>query len=60
MNFLRQVSDYLAAEYTRLGYAPRLTRKGGVLVDLGGSGNAALVMARERTEENKNSKGNLL
>ncbi len=47
--YTRQVSDYLAAEYTRLGYAPRLTRKGGVLVDLGGSGNAALVMAHVDT-----------
>ncbi len=44
-----QVSAYLTAEYTRLGYAPTRTKKGGVLVDLGGSGNAVMVMAHADT-----------
>ena len=44
-----QVSEYLTAEYTRLGYAPTRTKKGGVLVDLGGSGNAVMVMAHADT-----------
>ena len=35
--FCRQAADYVMEEYTRLGYAPTLTTKGGVLVDLGGS-----------------------
>lgn len=44
-----QVCEYLSAEYTRLGYAPIRTKKGGVLVDLGGSGNAVMVMAHVDT-----------
>lgn len=47
--YTKQVGEYLMAEYTRLGYTPRCTRKGGVLVDLGGSGNAVLVMAHVDT-----------
>ena len=44
-----QVREYLAAEYSRLGYTPTQTKKGGVLVDLGGSGNAVMVMAHVDT-----------
>ena len=44
-----QVRDYLAAEYTRLGYTPMITRKGGVLTNLGGSGSAVMVMAHVDT-----------
>ena len=35
--YCRQAADYVMKEYTRLGYAPILTTKGGVLVDLGGA-----------------------
>ena len=34
--FCHKAADYVMEEYTRLGYAPVLTKKGGVLVDLGG------------------------
>ncbi len=44
-----QVRDYLAAEYSRLGYTPMITRKGGVLTNLGGSGSAVMVMAHVDT-----------
>lgn len=37
--FTKEVTDYLMEEYTRLGYSPVKTVKGGVLVDLGGEGN---------------------
>lgn len=47
--YTRQVSEYLIEEYTRMGYTPTLTKKGGVLVDLGGCGHAALVMAHVDT-----------
>lgn len=47
--YTQRVSEYLRAEYTRMGYTPILTKKGGVLVDLGGEGNAALVMAHVDT-----------
>ena len=47
--YTRQVGEYLMTEYTRLGYTPRHTKKGGVLVDLGGSGNAVMVMAHVDT-----------
>lgn len=47
--YTEKVTDYLAEEYTRLGYAPVKTKKGGILTDLGGSGNAVLVMAHVDT-----------
>ena len=47
--FTGKVTDYLLEEYTRLGYQPVKTKKGGVLVDLGGSGNAVLTMAHVDT-----------
>lgn len=47
--FTDKVTDYLVEEYTRLGYAPAKTKKGGVLVDLGGERNAVLVMAHVDT-----------
>lgn len=43
------VTDYLMEEYTRLGYTPIKTKKGGVLVELGGEGNAILTMAHVDT-----------
>lgn len=47
--FTTRVTDYLVEEYTRLGYAPTKTKKGGVLVELGGEGNAILTMAHVDT-----------
>lgn len=47
--FTEKVTDYLLKEYTRLGYTPLKTKKGGVLVELGGQGNAVLVMAHVDT-----------
>ena len=47
--FTRKVTDYLMQEYRALGYEPQRTTKGGVLVDLGGSGNAILTMAHVDT-----------
>lgn len=47
--FTGKVTDYLLEEYTRLGYQPVKTKKGGILVDLGGSGNAILTMAHVDT-----------
>ena len=37
--FTRAVTEYTAAEFEKLGFAPKLTNKGCVLVDLGGEGN---------------------
>lgn len=47
--FTGKVTDYLMEEYRRLGYQPEKTRKGGVLVNLGGEGNAVLTMAHVDT-----------
>lgn len=47
--FTEKVTDYLVEEYTRLGYHPQKTKKGGVLTDLGGEGNAILTMAHVDT-----------
>ena len=47
--FTREVTDYLMQEYRALGYEPQRTIKGGVLVELGGSGNAILTMAHVDT-----------
>lgn len=47
--FTEAVSDYLLEEYRRLGYNPQKTVKGGVLVDLGGTGNALLMLAHVDT-----------
>lgn len=47
--FTEKVTDYLFEEYTRLGYHPQKTKKGGVLTDLGGEGNAVLTMAHVDT-----------
>lgn len=47
--FTDKVTDYLMEEYTRLGYRPARTVKGGVLVDLGGNGNGILTMAHVDT-----------
>lgn len=43
------VSAYLMEEYRRLGYSPELTRKGGVLVSLGGEGRGLMVAAHTDT-----------
>ena len=47
--FTGMVTDYLVEEYARLGYNATKTRKGGVLVELGGDGNAILTMAHVDT-----------
>lgn len=47
--FTKNVTDYLCEEYSRLGYNPVMTKKGGVLVEIGGSGNPILTMAHADT-----------
>ena len=47
--FTEKVTDYLCEEYNRLGYKPVKTKKGGVLVEIGGKGNAVLTMAHVDT-----------
>jgi len=47
--FTGKVTDYLVEEYARLGYHAVKTKKGGVLVELGGEGNAILTMAHVDT-----------
>lgn len=47
--FTGQVTDYLVEEYGRLGYNATKTKKGGVMVELGGEGNAILTMAHVDT-----------
>lgn len=47
--FTGQVTDYLVEEYSRLGYNAAKTKKGGVLVELGGEGSAILTMAHVDT-----------
>lgn len=47
--FTGKVTDYLVEEYGRLGYSAAKTKKGGVLVELGGEGNAILTMAHVDT-----------
>lgn len=47
--FTEKVTDYLLEEYTRLGYAPQKTKKGGVIVEIGGDGNPILTMAHVDT-----------
>ena len=41
----RPLENYLVEEIERLGYAPERLRKGGVTVDLGGSGNGLVLSA---------------
>jgi putative aminopeptidase FrvX len=41
----RKIQDYLEKELDSLGYSYRETRKGGVIADLGGSGNPLMVSA---------------
>lgn len=47
--FTEKVTDYLLEEYTRLGYTPKKTKKGGVIVEIGGNGNPILTMAHVDT-----------
>ena len=47
--FTEKVTDYLCEEYKRLGYKPVKTKKGGVLVEIGGKSNAVLTMAHVDT-----------
>ena len=47
--FTEKVTNYLCEEYKRLGYKPAKTKKGGVLVEIGGKGNAVLTMAHVDT-----------
>ena len=44
-----EVADYLMKELAGLGYAPQKTRKGGVVVALGGEGEPLLAMAHVDT-----------
>ena len=41
----RQIQSYLAEELTRLGYDYHVCHKGGVIADLGGTGNALAITA---------------
>ncbi len=41
----RDIQDFVAEECRRLGYEPLVTHKGGVIVDLGGTGNPLVVSA---------------
>lgn len=43
------VTEYLMQEYTRLGYTPIKTTKGGVLADLGGEGDGIFLTAHVDT-----------
>ena len=45
--YTNEVADYVMGEYKKLGYEPKLTVKGGVLVPIGGrdKGNAVLLEA---------------
>ena len=45
--YTKEVADYVMGEYKKLGYEPKLTVKGGVLVPIGGrdKGNAVLLEA---------------
>ena len=45
--FTKEVADYVMGEYKKLGYEPKLTVKGGVLVPIGGRDkeNAVLLEA---------------
>ena len=47
--FTEKVTYYLCEEYKRLGYKPVKTKKGGVLVEIGGKDNAVLTMAHVDT-----------
>lgn len=47
--FTEKVCDYLMEEYTRLGYTPVKTIKGGILADMGGLGNGLVLMAHTDT-----------
>ncbi|NEX00331.1 Putative aminopeptidase FrvX [Pseudobutyrivibrio sp. NOR37] len=49
--FTKNAADHIMAEYKKLGFAPKLTTKGGVIVDLGGknSEDAILVEAHMDT-----------
>lgn len=47
--FTDKITDYLTEEYTRLGFKPKKTVKGGVITCLGGEGDAILLMAHTDT-----------
>lgn len=47
--FTHEIEAYLHDEILRLGFTPQHTIKGGVLADLGGSGNGVCVMAHADT-----------
>ncbi len=49
--YTKEVTDYLISEYENMGYSPKKTVKGGVLVDLGGTDkeNALLMEAHVDT-----------
>ena len=43
--FTKQVAEYTVEEFRKLGYEPKLTKKGCVLVELGGEGNGLVLSA---------------
>ena len=47
--FTEKVTDYLLEEYKRMGYEPVKTKKGGVLVELGGEEDAMMLLAHVDT-----------
>lgn len=42
--YTKEVAEYVMAEYKALGYKPKLTVKGGILVDIGGNNNKDAVL----------------
>lgn len=47
--FTRALTEYVMAEYRRLGYEPMETKKGGVVTCLGGQGRGIMVLAHGDT-----------
>lgn len=43
--FTKEVAEYTMGEFRKLGYKPQMTKKGCVLVELGGVGNALVLSA---------------
>lgn len=42
--FTKEVAEYVMAEYKALGYKPKLTVKGGILVDIGGNNSKDAIL----------------
>lgn len=43
--FTKKITGYLSTEFTKLGYMPRFSNKGSILVDLGGEGEGLVLAA---------------